>query len=210
VPDIHTQLTRDPRGALRPAANDGVRHSHPLDRKDDGMSEDMKNGSGCGPRRRAGVLGAVAGIALLAAACGGGGSSAAGGSSPYQKAVAYAQCMRSHGVPGFPDPDSKGNFLIKGPELGGSPRQYQAADKACRHLLPNGGQMTAAQQQKALSQALKFSACMRAHGLPSFPDPTAEKGGISLRLGGSGIGPNSPQLRAAQQACRSLMPGGGP
>lgn len=179
--------------------------------RDDGMNHGTGGGGG---RRRAGpwraVLPAVAGMAVLAAACAGGGSSAAGGSSPYQKAVAYAQCMRSHGVPGFPDPDSKGNFIIKGPELGGSGQQYQSADKACKHLLPNGGQMTAAQQQKALSQALKFSACIRAHGLPNFPDPTVEKGGISLRLGGSGISPNSPQLRAAQQACRSLLPGGGP
>ena len=179
--------------------------------RDDGMNHGTGGGGG---RRRAGpwraVLPAVAGMAVLAAACAGGGSSAAGGSSSYQKAVAYAQCMRSHGVPGFPDPDSKGNFIIKGPELGGSGQQYQSADKACKHLLPNGGQMTAAQQQKALSQALKFSACMRAHGLPNFPDPTVEKGGISSHLGGSGISPNSPQLRAAQQACRSLLPGGGP
>lgn len=106
--------------------------------------------------------------------------------------------MRSHGVPGFPDPDSKGNFIIQGPKLGGSPSQFHSADKACKHLLPNGGQMTAAQQQKALNQALKFSACMRAHGLPSFPDPTVEKGGISLRLGGSGVNPNSPQLRSVR------------
>jgi hypothetical protein len=174
----------------------------------------MNHGTGGGGRRRArlwwaGVLSAVAGMGVLVAACGGGGSSAAGGSSPYQQAVAYAQCIRSHGVPGFPDPDSKGNFIIKGPELGGSAGQFRSADKACRHLLPNGGQMTAAQQQQALRQALKFSACMRAHGVPSFPDPTAEKGGISLSLG-SGLSPNSPQFRAAQQACRSLMPGGGP
>jgi hypothetical protein len=175
-------------------------------------------GMGCGTgggRRRArqwhaDVLPVVAAMAVLVAACGGGGSSAAGGSSPYQKAVAYAQCMRAHGVPGFPDPDSKGNFLIKGPELGGSPGQYRSADKACRHLLPNGGQMTAAQQQQALRQALKFSACMRAHGVPSFPDPTARNGGVEISLGGSGLSPNSPRLRAAQQACRPLMPGGGP
>jgi hypothetical protein len=168
----------------------------------------MNHGNG-GAWRWAGVLPAVAVMVALVAACGGGSSSAAGGSSPYQKAVAYAQCMRSHGVPGFPDPDSEGNFIIQGPKLGGSPGAYQSADRACRRLLPNGGQMTAAQQQKALSQALKFSACMRAHGLPKFPDPVAEKGGVVLSLGGSGISPNSPQFRSAQQACRSLMPGGG-
>lgn len=173
----------------------------------------MNHGGG-GDRRRAhrwqALLPAVAGMAVLVAACGGGGSSAAGGPSPYQKAVAYAQCMRAHGVPGFPDPDSKGNFIIQGPKFGGSPGAFRSADRACRHLLPNGGRMTAAQQQQALQQALRFSACMRAHGLPSFPDPVAENGGVVLSLGGSGISPSSPRFRAAQQACRSLMPGGGP
>jgi hypothetical protein len=181
------------------------------------MDDDSSGSSGARRRPRpcraglgrAGILAATAaGIALLAAACGGG-SPAAAGLTSYQKAVAYAQCMRSHGVPGFPDPDSKGNFIIKGPEIGGSPQQNASADKACRHLLPNGGQMTAAQQQKALSQALKFVACMRSHGLPDMPDPVVDRGGISIRVGGKGFGPNSPQFRSAQQACRQFGPGGG-
>jgi hypothetical protein len=69
--------------------------------------------------------------------------------------------------------------------------------------------MTAAQQQKALSQALKFVACMRSHGLPDMPDPVAERGGISIRAGSKGFGPNSPQFRSAQHACRQFMLGGG-
>ena len=180
------------------------------------MNDDVSGiGGGRGRHRwragawRAGLLAIVPGIALLAAACGGGSAPAAAGLTSYQKAVAYAQCMRSHGVPGFPDPDSKGNFIIKGPEIGGSAQQNASADKACRHLLPNGGQMTAAQQQKALSQALKFVACMRSHGLPDMPDPVVEHGGIALRVGGKGFGPNSPQFRSAQQACRQFGPGGG-
>jgi hypothetical protein len=107
---------------------------------------------------------ALAGIALLAAARGGGGGSspATPGSSLYARAVAYAHCMRSHGVPGWPGPNSQGSFLIRHVDMG-SP-VVQAADNACRHLLPNGGRMTAARQQALL----KFSACMRtrAAGLP--------------------------------------------
>jgi hypothetical protein len=119
---------------------------------------------------------AVAGIALLVAACGGGSGRAAGAASTAdQKAIAYAQCMRSHGKPGWPDPDSHGDFRIS-PEkqhLNGS--LMRSADQACRHPLPNGGQQTAAQEQQAFGQALKFSACMRAHGLPGFRDPTVEQ-----------------------------------
>jgi hypothetical protein len=73
-------------------------------------------GDGRGRRRPgsrpAGVLaGALAGTVLLIAACGGGSPAAVAGSANYQKAVAYAQCMRTHGVPDYPDPNSQGVFM---------------------------------------------------------------------------------------------------
>jgi hypothetical protein len=176
------------------------------------MNDDTGGGRGRPRRaglRRAGVLAAaVAGTALLAAACGSGSPSAAAGSTTYQQALAYAQCMRSHGEPGWPDPNSQGNFTI-GPadHVGMGSPQYQSANKTCVHLLPNGGQDTAAQLNKDLSQALKFVACMRSHGIPKFADPTVQDGHLVIR-GGGGFGPNSPQLQAAQRACRSLSPGG--
>jgi hypothetical protein len=69
------------------------------------------------PARTAAAIIATAALALLAAACGGSGSSAgsdhspsAGGSSTSASAVAFSACMRSNGVPNFPDPttDSHG------------------------------------------------------------------------------------------------------
>ena len=160
--------------------------------------------------RRAGVLAAaVAGAALLVAGCGGGGvrPPAVAGSTAFQNALAYAQCMRSHGEPGFPDPDSKGNFLNLGPVNIHSP-QYLSASKACGHLLPSY-KLTPAQEKQELSSALRYSACMRSHGVPSFPDPVElANGNIELRLG-AGHG-NSPQQQAAAQACRKFLPGGGP
>src|SRR2546430_2503851 len=79
-------------------------------RKKDEMNDDTSGGGGLLGRWRrpaVAVLAAVAAAALVAA-CGGGSpaGAAAAGSTDYQKAVAYAQCMRSHGVPNFPDPDS--------------------------------------------------------------------------------------------------------
>jgi hypothetical protein len=60
-------------------------------------------------------------------------------------------------------------------------------------------------------QALAFSRCMRAHGLPNFPDPTSHGHGIQLSAApDSGVDPQSPAFRAAQKACQHLMPGGGP
>jgi hypothetical protein len=58
------------------------------------------------------------------------------------------------------------------------------------------------------SQGLKFSECMRSHGITTFPDPSTS-GGVQLS-GNSGINPFSPAFKAAQAACGKLLPGGGP
>ncbi len=166
---------------------------------------------------------AAPGVASLGSTTTTAASASAGSSNSanYTDAVAYTQCMRTHGVPNMPDPNSEGNFLFKGGGPNGGtlngvsridPRsaRYVSANKACQHLLPNGGQLTPAELQQALAQALKYSQCMRTHGLPGFPDPKVSGGELSLSLGGTGVpGPNSPQMQAAMKACRSLQPGGG-
>lgn len=120
--------------------------------------------------------------------------------------------MRSHGVATFPDPNGQGGITATGLDVG-SPT-FQAAASHCRHLLPNGGQPTPAQQAKDLAQALKFSQCMRSHGITDFPDPQSHPGGgisISLRASpGSDLNPNGSLFQAAQKACKSLAPFGGP
>ena len=100
-----------------------------------------------------------------------------------------------------------------GPGLPG-PRSQQAAaaERDCKSLLPKGGlpaRPTAAQNARALAQLLRYAECIRAHGIPSFPDPTSQ----GLRISpSSGINLNSPQFLAAQKSCRSQSPtlGGGP
>jgi hypothetical protein len=144
-----------------------------------------------------------------------------GGPEAQKKMVAFAQCIRSHGLPDFPEP-SEGRLIVKGTSKNGlnpgSP-QFQAAMKACRSLAPApklSPQQTAAMQ----AQALKFSECMRSHGVPNFPDPKFEGGGVRLSLNrssgsassGSTLNPQSPQFQAAQKACQGDLPGpkGGP
>ena len=165
-------------------------------------------------RRQAGAVAAVAAVtalALLAAGCGGGGPTVSTALTSYQKALAYAQCMRAHGLPRFPDPDSNGIFAVSPHEIGTTNgAQFQRADKACRHLLPGSQPMTAAQQRQATDQALRFVACMRSHGVPTFPDPIVTTQGIGFRLGRSGPRPSTPVFQAAQRACKKLMPGGPP
>ena len=171
---------------------------------------------GRGPGRRrswprwAPALAAMALTGLLATACGGGSSraaSAGGGPTHAQAALAYARCMRAHGVPNFPDPDSNGDFH----QLPEKTPQETAADHACHHLLNAGAQMSQSRVQHALGQLVKYARCMRAHGVPNFPDPQTTGGGIGQPGGiGFGGGPGfdprhpSPQFQAANRACQHL------
>ena len=61
---------------------------------------------------------------------------------------------------------------------------------------------------KTHSQAVALANCMRAHAVPSFPDPTGGGGGINI--GGTGINPQSPAFKSARQACARFAPGGAP
>ena len=73
-----------------------------------------------------------------------------------------------------------------------------------QEALPNAIQTpTAAQSARMLALLLQFAECMRAHGLPNFPDPTSN--GIRIAQN-SGIDPQSPQYQAAQQACARYSP----
>jgi len=175
------------------------------------------------------LAGGLVGLALVVAACGGGSAppgvanlgsrsttttvapAAQAGStaSNYPDAVAYAQCMRAHGVTNYPDPTSTGQFIHEDGKLNGqsvdlSSPQTTAADKACSHLLPNGGDLTPAEQQQALAEGLKHAACMRTHGVPNFPDPTATDGGVGVDP--KGLDMNSPQFKAAWKKCLSIAP----
>jgi hypothetical protein len=146
------------------------------------------------------ALAAAASIAVLLTACGGGGSSAGNGKTPFEKAQAYAQCMRSKGDPKFPDPNSQGIF-ISGPgdrEVFAGP-QYQRANSACAKLTPPG--FSAAQDRLLYQVQLKFAACMRSHGVVNFPDPSS---------GGHGFGHvaainyQSPGYMSADRTCDQI------
>src|SRR6516162_3760030 len=168
------------------------------------MNDIISAGRDRNRRVGAGILAtALAGIAVLTAACGGSpptGPGPDGGQPPYQQALAYTHCMRSHGDPGFPDPNSQGLF----PHPAGI--QYQSASRACGHLLPSQS-LTAAQKQGHVSQALRFSVCIRSHGVPGFPDPTVAQGGTAVGFKLGNTDQNSPQFQAAARACRKFEPG---
>jgi hypothetical protein len=62
------------------------------------------------------------------------------------------------------------------------------------------------------SQAVAYSACVRAHGVPNFPNPKISTNGNEVKMA-IGVTPaitGNPHFKSAQQACRKLLPGGGP
>jgi hypothetical protein len=179
---------------------------------------------------------ATAALALLAAACSspaaaGAGSSpnatssaAATGSTSSASAVAYSQCMRSNGVPEYPDPGSDGS-LPKGDaqHFGVSDSQYQAAQHACQHLLPTGGSFEdqarqciqtgdcpPALVQQMLTADRKFAQCMRAHGVPNWPDPIISSDGAPIfKVSAAGFTheqTHNPPVSTKIAECSSLDP----
>jgi hypothetical protein len=172
--------------------------------------------------RTAAAIIAVAVWILLAAACSDsaaptdpGSSAKAGGAASTQLGISYASCVRSHGVPKYPDP-ARGNELADGlpkvslPQLQVSQAQYQAAQNACAHLLPNGGQMTQPQSQQDLTAMRRYAQCMRSHGAPTWPDPTYDPAagwGFNL-VGVRGFDPNSAQIDSKMDTCSHGLPPG--
>jgi hypothetical protein len=157
--------------------------------------------------RCAAAIVATAGIVLPAAGCGGSPKPPAA-SAQLNRAVAFARCMRSHGVPNWPDPNSSGVFdksKLSSQQLGASSSRVQAAQTACRNLLPNGGSgPTAAGVQQVKAKALAFSRCVRSHGVPNFPDPDST--GRIPDPTSVGIDQGSPKFEAANQACGKYRP----
>jgi len=162
--------------------------------------------------RRAGPLAAALLAITVLAGCGGGSSGGAAQdasvSSKQQGAaqlVRYSQCMRAHGVTNFPDPTSSGGLTLDKSTIE-SP-QYQTASQACRSLAPAGSQnATVSLHEQA--QALRFARCMRAHRVSNFPDPSTSGSGGPVGFAISQSVHDSPALRSAVHACRSLFAGG--
>jgi hypothetical protein len=137
----------------------------------------------------------------------------------------WAACMRAHGDPNQADPTIDANQVIhiswdpaipggyNGTQKGGQgnlgPGQYcrNYLDEAQRAL--QGGQ---AQQAPSQAQFVKLAQCMRANGIPDFPDPV--NGNLSFNMGASSdLNPNNPAFQAASKLCRKetgiTLPGSG-
>jgi hypothetical protein len=156
-------------------------------------------------------------MAALISACG---SSApgtgSGGNNPatnHQKALKFAACMRANGVSAFPDPSASGNFTIEqisnGSSLDTNAPAFKQAISTCKTLEPSGftGTKRSPQQQSA---ALKIAECIRANGVPDFPDPDPNGPIIDTnRIPSAATSSGMSILHAAMQNCHGLAAAAG-
>ena len=111
------------------------------------------------------------------------------GPSEEDRAREFAACMRAEGID-IPDPEPG-----TGPNSGGKPGpgvairiegggenkgKVDAAMEKCRSLLPNGGEMKPLTPEQ-LERQRELAKCMRANGVPDFPDPDPNGGGAIMK-----------------------------
>jgi hypothetical protein len=161
--------------------------------------------------KKLGPLAALAAALMIGVGCGSNAASDTGAESgtgtttkltAQDKAVKLAECIRAHGVPHFPDPDSKGEYQFG---IDVSPAVWRKATEACKDVTPPGT-FSGKRSPKQQSDALRFAECVREHGVRDFPDPVngdplidTTKIPSSNRPGGMTI------LNAATKKCGSIL-----
>jgi hypothetical protein len=135
----------------------------------------------------------------LLAGCGGGARATSSTTSFMSEAIAYSNCMRSHGVPDFPDPDRRGRLHMSfgpGSDLSPDSPAFQFAERVCGRP---PSEVTASQEHQQFLKGLNGAVCMRANGVLNYRDPEMTNGKISLFFTPAII--NSPAFRKAAKKC---------
>ena len=137
----------------------------------------------------------------------GGGSQAGGTGQAMTVLRQLARCIRSHGMPGWPDPvinplTGSPDWPQNAPDV---PASIQQAGQSIANRLPPDAQNSQPPTAASMHALIRFARCMRSHGVPTWPDPNA-----------LGEFPLTTQMsiqfkvadRAAISACIHYVPGG--
>jgi len=109
-------------------------------------------------------------------------------------ALAAAACGGTPGTPHSGSAQSAGQGVTAG---GGTGHGSGVVSRA-------GGSSSDGERSAGTSFSLAFAECMRAHGVPKFPDPDGKAGQLGP---GSGVDPTSQAFQAAINGhCRRLAP----
>ncbi len=161
-----------------------------------------------GPRIAA-VLGTIT-ACVIAAGCGSSAPKRATTSPTVAAAqLAFAKCVREHGVPNFPDPGTSvtgaenmiGGIAIP-PSINMQSPAFKTAWTSCQGLMsarlnPQGKPPITATMKTSL---IAHAQCMRTHGVPGYQDPTFPAGG-GILVTDAGTNPQSPAYKRAATVC---------
>ena len=159
---------------------------------------------------RTGLLIAAVAATVSLAACGGDDPTAADNreAANRQALLDFARCMREHGVD-MPDPQFEGGRITQRAFPAGDPETVREAEQACAKYREKvkPPELSDAEKEQLRKAALEHARCMREHGI-DMPDPQFdESGGARIQIRrGSGVDPNDPKFREAEEACRDKMP----
>jgi hypothetical protein len=84
---------------------------------------------------------------------------------------------------------------------------HLSSTKSVSRATPEGGGASPESPASLQQTMVAYAKCMRASGVPNFPDPNAGGGFVFHTRAGS---INSPLFKAAQAKCHNLLPEGGP
>ncbi|MBV9465045.1 MAG: hypothetical protein JO206_14105 [Solirubrobacterales bacterium] len=161
-------------------------------------------------KRKLWPLAAVALIALNSAC--GSSAPAASSAANAQKGVKFAECMRSNGVSQFPDPGASGKLTIEalnGSSIDPNAPAFKQAISACKELEPAGFTGPKVTPQQATAR-LRFARCIRANGVPDFPDPTPNGPLVdTTRIPSAATDSGRSILNAAMRKCRDAAAAAG-
>lgn len=129
--------------------------------------------------------------------------------------LAYAQCMRDHGID-MDDPTLGEGGVGRAFGLGGNGQRqidrfgedFQVAQEACvSYLEAARPEIDPAAEQERLEEQLLLAQCIRDAGYPEYPDPAIGTDGRLQRVRGDamqeiGIDRRSPEFQAVMGACR--------
>jgi hypothetical protein len=154
--------------------------------------------------------------ALLIAACGGSSKPAAskktGPYGPRNSPYAMSKCMRANGLTNFPDPiqgsgglgfpggvteSTEGGLTVDGVSFSGP--ALKQASQACKIYLPGGGGAPPAPTAAEKAEVMKMARCMRANGVPNYPDPNF--GAVPREAKQTLPDVNTPAFKHAVQVC---------
>jgi hypothetical protein len=140
--------------------------------------------------RRLWIAIAVIGGAAIAGCGSAAGPSGISANTTSASGIRFSRCMRGHGIQNFPDP-GPGGYLRR---INLQSPAVQSAMNACRRYLGQFGHSPPV-PASVRHQELLLANCMRANGVPNYPDPDAN-GDIQFPL--SSPIPQSPAFRRAQ------------